>query len=127
MEISVMIANLKAEATSLDERIRALTDRKEAVKMAIESLELLQSTDDPIAVVEEEKATEKPVRKTRNPGKPKRVVQKDEKGTVLREYRSVNQAAKSFGWTYAAMTKYLNTTSREKQIKLRGYYLAYAQ
>ena len=126
MEISAMITELKKEAADLDERIRTLIDRKDAVKMAIESLELLQSTDAPSDTALEAKQVDRPVRSVGRPGKPKRVVQKDDKGIVLHEYRSVSQAAKAFGWTYAAMNKYLASTSKEKQLKLRGYYLAYA-
>lgn len=137
MEISAMINELKAEQVSLEKMIRTLNDRHEAIKMSIESLELLASTRHVVVdIVPGDIATtsvasapcdDVPVAsREKRPGHPKRLVQKDPRGVVIREYRSVNAAAKAFGWTYNAMVKYLETTSKDRQIAIRGSYLTYA-
>ena len=152
MEISVMITELKNESVSiarilrvkqnestelhekirkLDAEIQTMTDRYDALKMAIDSLELAKTAESkPAPVVTVPEPAENPAsdpgpapRKVR--GATKRVVRKDSKDRVLGEFRSVAQAAKSFGWTDTSMRKYIENTSKDKQIRLRGYYLAY--
>ena len=137
MEIAAMINELNAEMNAIEIQMKTLTDRHDACKMAIESLELLELTrpvkdvpqivpvDVPVTV-DTNTTADKPVAKVKRPGHPKRVLQKDAKGIVLHEYRSVSAAAKAFGWTYAAMLKYIETTSRDRQIAIRGSYLVLA-
>jgi uroporphyrinogen decarboxylase len=57
--------------------------------------------------------------------KAKKVGKFDPMGVKIGEYSSVNQCAKDFGWNNGSMKKYIETNSKDKQIRLRGYYLEY--
>ena len=60
-----------------------------------------------------------------NSRKPRKIGKFDPNGKKIGEWASINKASKDFGWSNAAMTKYIASTSKEKQIQLRGYYLGY--
>jgi hypothetical protein len=155
MEISAMINELKNESVSvvrslrakeneanairdrlhvLETEIQTMSDRYDALKMSVDSLELLQSTGTPRPVAETPAPVATPIplpvikeqKKTRGPRAAKRVVKKDAKDKVIGEYSSINKAAKAFGWTHPSMQKYIECTSKEKQIRLRGFSLEYA-
>ena len=159
MEISVMISELKTEAITLgktlrtketeannlrdrlhhlEEEIQTATDRYDAVRMAIDALELIVPTSNAMkpdipshtasAIVPESDAVAdaEPKKKGR-PRIAKRVIKRDAKGVVIGEFSSINMAAKSFGWSHPSMQKYIECTSREKQVRLRGFSLEYAK
>lgn len=153
MEISLMVADLKTQiiaaarelkekeslANSYREKIKKLEaeidplkDRFDAMKMAVESLELIS----PKATVQETIASpepqyvvqltaDHPIVKSNN-RKPMRIEKFDPKGKKISEYRSINELAKDMGWSNTSLKKYIESTSKEKQIRLRGYYLAFA-
>lgn len=152
MEISLMVAQLKSDAKSLsdtiakeleekkveantlrlqlgvvEEEIRKLSDYHEAVRMTSDSLALVG--DDAVQKLPEKKDV--PVARADDPHnihhsrKPKKIGKFDPKGVKIGEYPSINQAAKDLGWGHVSMAKYLATVDREKQIRLRGFYLEY--
>lgn len=151
MEVSVILAEFKAEAKALHERIlayekeeskirerlgqieaerRPMSDRYDALKMNIESLELLASLDTPAVRQKEHvpesvpEAKQKPVRVAHS-RLPMKIGKYDPKGKKLAEFPSINKAASAFGWSNSSMRKYIDCTSKEKQIRLRGFYLAF--
>lgn len=152
MEISVILAEFKAEANELYKKIRAyeeeeekireriafikkecrpMSDRYDALKMNIESLELLASLDAP-SVKKEDTPTPEPdseekqkVARVSFSRMPKKIGKYDPKGKKLGEFPSINKAASAFGWSNSSMRKYIDCTSKEKQIRLRGFYLEF--
>ena len=144
MEISLMVSQLKAESDSilsvlnekkeradtfraqlevLDLEIRGLQDRYDAVHMAYEALETV--TDVPAeksAPVAEPEPVPEPVKYSR---RPKKIGQFDAKGKKIAEFVSINQAAKAFGWNNTSMSKYIQNVGKDKQIRLRGFYLEF--
>lgn len=146
MEISVVIDEFKSEAKSLCEKIcvydkekskirerlaqieselQPMVDRYEALKMNIESLELLASMDTP-SRSNEPVAEKKPkVAKFHHSRMPKKIGKFDPRGKKIGEFPSINKAASAFGWSNTSMRKYIDTTSKEKQIRLRGFYLSF--
>lgn len=119
-------ARLKSRLAEIEQSMRPMADRREALRMSIESLELLASLDAPAAQAKTQPldpvVTPKP-----SPAfsrKPKRVGKFDKNGNKIAEYKSINQCAMVFGWNHTAMQKYIQCTSKEKQIRLRGYYLS---
>lgn len=149
MEISAVIAELKTEASRIEPKITNLTeaieqlrtslsaaeqdlafftDRLTAVNMSIESLELLDKA--PVRPACETADAVKPAVKpqvNRYSRKPKRIAKLDARGNRIGTYSSINQCAKAIGWTNAGVRKYIENVSREKQIKLRGFILAWAE
>ena len=160
MEISVMISELKTEAIALgrtlrtkedeanllrdrlhrlEDEIHTATDRYDAVKMAIDALELITPASNGVKSVTVQApivrdivpetnadANVEPKKKGR-PRIARRIVKRDAKGNVIGEFSSINMAAKSFGWSHPSMQKYIECTSREKQVRLRGFSLEYAK
>lgn len=157
MEISVMVEQLKSEKTSLgqtlserntemnqlrfrigvlEKEIQALKDKHDAISMAIESLELVNDSKNPVEISERPVpefirlknskdtpvAEKKPKQHSR---KARRIGKFDAKGVKIGEYSSITKAAKDFGWNNVSITKYIENNSKEKQIRLRGYYLEF--
>lgn len=148
MEISAMIAQLKDEAVSigqtlrvketeantlrdrihqLDAEIQSMTDRYDALRMAIDSLELVtpQTGETHVAIPAPSAPTEKKAVARTHSRLPKKIGKFNPKGQKIGEFASINKAAKEFGWTNASMAKYIEKTGKEKQIRLRGYYLEF--
>ena len=148
MDINVILGEFKAEAKSLQEKLlayekeetkirerlaviqnerRPISDRYDALKMNIESLELLASLESPRPEPVPTPATEeKPVAvKLGHSRMPKKIGKYDPKGKKLAEFPSINKAASAFGWSNSSMRKYIDCTSKEKQIRLRGFYLEF--
>ena len=152
MEISVILAEFKAEANELYKKIRAyeeeeekireriafiqkerrpMSDRYDALKMNIESLELLASLDTSVAIPDQEQKSVPVTEKKQKVAKvsfsrmPKKIGKYDPKGKKLGEFPSINKAASAFGWSNSSMRKYIDCTSKEKQIRLRGFYLEF--
>lgn len=143
MEISMMVAQMKTEAEAmkkeLDEKtmrerslqlqlgaisteIRVLTEKYNAVRDALDRLGKVCVDDVPVGGVHAIKI-EKKVKG--HSTKPRRVGKFDPQGNKIGEFRSVCQAAKEFGWGNMPMTKYIENESKEKQIRLRGFYLEF--
>ena len=150
MELSRMVVELKSEAEAiakdieskkstekslrlqlgaLEIDIKNQNDRYEAIRMAIDSLELI---NDGKSQMKDMKIAEKTSvcsvnckTHTAHSRKPKKIGKFDSNGSKLCEYASINQAAKVFGWNNTSMTKYIESTSKEKQIRIRGYYLQF--
>ena len=146
MGISMMVSQLKQEVAPIDQsltdkkvelnrlkltigalemEIKRLNDKSTALHMAIDALDLV--SDEPPA---EKKVSTPPAEKssthhTSYSRKPKRIGKFDPKGQKIGEYASLNQCASAFGWTNCSMKKYIENTGKEKQIRLRGYYLEY--
>lgn len=143
MEISMMMAQLKSDAKSLsdeinkeletkqlevnslrlqlgalEQEIKQLTDYREALHMTADSLGLV-SNEQPAP---EQKPEPKNIHHSR---KPKKIGKYDPNGKKICEYHSINDAAKSLGWGYAPLVKYIKKVSKDSQIKLRGFYLEY--
>lgn len=155
MDISLMVSQLKNEIAPLEKsiadkkqeiktlrlRIGALememqkeTDTYDAMKMALDALELIPGNhvpvikQDPVPEAKSEPVWQaKPlsVEVKTNIRKAKKVGKFDPQGVKIGEYSSVNQCAKDFGWNNGSMKKYIETNSKDKQIRLRGYYLEY--
>lgn len=143
MEISMMMAQMKTEAEAmkkeLDEKtarerslqlqlgaisaeIKTLTEKYDAVRDALARLGKVCEDEIPVGGAHAIKV-EKKVKG--HSTKPRRVGKFDPQGNKIGEFRSVLQAAKEFGWGNVPMTKYIENESREKQIKLRGFYLEF--
>jgi hypothetical protein len=148
MDISLMVSQLKNEIAPLEKsiadkkqeiktlrlRIGALememqkeTDTYEAMKMALDALEMIPGDRIQTEVKPEPVLVAKPlhVEIYTNTRKAKKVGKFDPQGVKIGEYSSVNQCAKDFGWGNGSMKKYIETNSKDKQIRLRGYYLEY--
>lgn len=152
MEISLMVAQLKSDAKSLadtiskeleakkieantlrlqlgviEEEIRKLSDYHEAVHMTHDSLALVGDDVAPRMPVKKDI----PVSRVDDPHnihhsrKAKKIGKFDPNGVKICEYPSINQAAKVLGWGRASTAKYLTTVDKDKQIRLRGFYLEY--
>lgn len=143
MEISLMIANMKTEAESmkkeLEEKERAekslqlqlgvlsteikdLTEKYEAVSKALKSLAVVYKESAPVGGIHAIKPAQK--RKGHSTS-PRRIGKFDPNGVKIGEYPSITQAAKAFGWNNIPMTKYISDTPKDKQIRLRGFYLEF--
>ena len=161
MELSSMVAQLKEEefsiAKTLKERneeanavrfrlgvleaeINKLNDKHAAIKMAVESLELVKDDSNPVITEEPaerpvpefirlkqeaEKAKDTVPAEKSHSRKPRKIGKYDPNGKKIGEYPSITQAAKAFGWGNVPMAKYVENESKEKQIKLRGFYLKF--
>lgn len=120
-------AQIHKRLASLEKEILWLTDRVEGLKMAADALELVETSK------EGDKQPEKPVAEAARPvvhnihhsRLPKRIGKFDPKGKKIAEYASINKAAKEFGWNNASLAKYIENVSKDKQIRLRGYYLQF--
>ena len=134
---SVSIANLlrpkQEEATKIRERltvldaeIHSLSDQFDAIRMAIDALELVcvnasrEPAPEPVAEPELPRTVDRHHSRV-----PKKIGKYDPKGRKIGEFPSVNQAAQQHGWSNHAMKKYIEETPRDKQIRIRGYYLDY--
>lgn len=119
-------ARLKSRLAEIEQSMRPIADRREALRMSIESLELLASLDAPTVQAKAELPAPVVTQKPRPvySRMPKRVGKFDKNGNKIAEYKSINQCAMVFGWNHTAMQKYIQCTSKEKQIRLRGYYLS---
>lgn len=127
---------LRFQLGILEAEIRKLKDRYDAMKNASEYLELVKDDGDPVVVDErpipefikrrqmEDKPAVNVVAKTHS-RKAKRIGKFDPNGKKIAEYSSINKAAKEFGWNNVAMSEYIKNTAKEKQIRLRGYYLEF--
>ena len=150
MEISLMVSQLKSEEEEISKtlsdkthaanslrlqlgaiemEIKKLKDRYDAIHMAVDSLELV---NDDVPVKKEMKIAEQtkvftPTKVSVNAHsrKAKRIGKFTPNGTQIGEYASINKAAKAFGWNNASMSKYIENTSKEKQIRIRGFYLKF--
>lgn len=146
MEITAMVSDLKNEMITvarelkskeesadkyrrilkqLESEISPLRDRYDAIKMAVDALELVPTADRP-AFTEEPGdgiSKTKKIANLHHSRTPKRIGKFDPNGKKLCEFSSINKAAESFGWCNTSLKKYIENTSREKQIRLRGYYL----
>ena len=161
MELSLMVAQLKAEESSiaktlkerneeanavrfrlgvLEAEINKLNDKHAAIKMAVESLELVKDDSNPVITEEPaerpvpefirlkqeaEKAKDTVPAEKSHSRKPRKIGKYDPNGKKIGEYPSITQAAKAFGWGNVPMAKYVENESKEKQIKLRGFYLKF--
>ena len=107
---------LRLQLGAIEEEIRKLTEYSGAIRKITESCGLL-GDDAP-----ETPVSKHPVGHSR---RPRRIGKYDPDGKKIGEYPSINQAAKALGWGHVAMAKYLNTVEKDKQIRLRGFYLEY--
>lgn len=161
MELSLMVAQLKEEEASiaktlkerneevnavrfrlgvLEAEINKLNDKHAAIKMAVESLELVKDDSNPVITEEPaerpvpdfirlkqeaEKAKDTVPAEKSHSRKPRKIGKYAPNGKKIGEYPSITQAAKAFGWGNVPMAKYVENESKEKQIKLRGFYLKF--
>lgn len=143
MEISLMVAQLKTEAESigsdldakkarekalqlelgaLDGEIKSLTEKYNAVLGAINQLKPVCPEEISVGGAHAIKVPEK---RRGHSTTPRKIGKFDANGNKIGEYPSVCQAAKAFGWGNAPMKKYILTESRERQIRIRGFYLEF--
>lgn len=143
MEISLMVAQMRTQAESikkdLDEKtikerslqlqlgalgteIKSLTEEYNAICAAIGNLSKVCKEETPVGGVHAIKVEKKTIGHST---KPRPVGKFDPNGNKIGEFRSVSQAAKEFGWGNVPMTKYIENESKEKQIRLRGFYLEF--
>jgi len=152
MEISAMVNELKNELVSVtrdlktkeetadkyrkllaqvESEITPLRDQFDALKMALDALELVspsaQSVRQGVAdIVLDAVGCSKPeIRNIHHSRMPKKIGKFNPKGKKIGEYASINKCAKEFGWSNSSMAKYIESTGRDKQIRLRGYYLEF--
>lgn len=129
--------SLRDRLHAIEEEIKPLADEFDAVKMAIDALSLVPSASVPVFVAEKQMLEAKidvPFEECKNENvaarknwsrQCKKIGKYNPKGKKIGEFPSINNAAKMFGWSNIAMKKYVEGTTHEKQIKLRGYYLDY--
>lgn len=148
MEISVMVSTLKTEINSIEKElpekkteanalrlklgaveseIQKLTDKHEALRMALDALELVRDVP---AQVPSPAPTQVAVKKVEvknihHSRKARKIGKFDPHGKKIGEFTSITKAAKEFGWNNTSMTKYIENTGKDKQIRLRGYYLQF--
>jgi len=124
------LSQLTIRLTGLQREVQELTDQYDGLKMAIDALELAYAEKSPAPADEPApepvaEAQTPPAEKRKFSRTPKKIGKFDPKGKKLGEYSSINQAAKAMGWTNNAVRKYIESTGKDKQIRLRGYYLEF--
>ena len=151
MNVSSFISQIKPELDSIQKQIEAnntemnrlrlslgalemetqrLTDTHDALRMALDALELVPADNSaatkpaPSTVFVEKPAANAESAKSHS-RKPKKIGKYDPKGVKIGEYSSLNKCAKDFGWSNSSMSKYIENTGKDKQIRLRGYYLEF--
>lgn len=121
-----VVKNLRAQLSASETTLGQHKDDLAAIKMSIESLEMVGSgriEPEPVFVAtKEEKPHKPPVINTR---RAKKIGKFNVKGEKIGEWASINKCAHDIGWTNTGVSKYIQTVSPEKQIKLRGYYMKY--
>lgn len=143
MELAIMVSQLKNEAevvmneikekkakqkslqlqiAALDQEIQKISGKYDAINNAIDQLGGVCSECAPVGGIHAIRKPEKPKGHSR---KPRRIGKFDANGVKIGEYPSICQAAKVFGWGTVPLTRYIEGESREKQIKLRGFYLEF--
>lgn len=143
MDISLMVAQMRTEAESmkkeLEEKtnkekslqfqlcaigteIKALTEKYNAICAALGNLCKVCKEETPVGGVHAIKVPEK---HKSHSTKRRKIGKFDANGVKIGEYPSITQAAKAFGWGNVPMTKYVENESKEKQIRLRGFYLQF--
>ncbi len=135
--LEAVVADLRERLTSSESVLAQNRDDLAAIRMSIESLEMVGGKREPEAVRKApapaipivktvmEKMPSAPKPKPENTRRAKKVGKFNPKGEKLGEWGSINKCAKEIGWTNTGVSKFIQTVSPEKQIKLRGYYLKY--
>ena len=146
MEISAMVTDLKNKGIAisrdlrvkedeanklrdrlkiLDAEIQELADSFDAMKMAIDALELMRPSSPPAFMAEnpDPEPPKKEIANIHHSRKPRKIGKYDPKGKKIGEFASINKAARTFGWSTSSMTNYIENTPRDNQVKIRGYYL----
>lgn len=144
MEISLMVSQLRNEAKLIEDELAEKDRKLNALQLAAGALELeirqaekkrdaiLEAMNrlkgvcpEPVPVGGVHAVCKKPSEPKVHDTTPKKIGKFDAKGVKIGEFRSINQAAHTLGWTTTATKKYLASADREKQIRLRGYYLEF--
>ena len=130
--LEAAVADLRERLTTSESILAQNRDDLAAIRMSIESLEMVGGKREPapapaIPVIKTvmEKMPSVPKPKPENTRRAKKVGKFNPKGEKLGEWGSINKCAKEIGWTNTGVSKFIQTVSLEKQIKLRGYYLKY--
>lgn len=155
MEISTMVIDLKKKIEAVEKETRSLTslrddltkrletlnrsiatntDDLEAMKMALESLELVgcRKPDKPAEnpadrVPNATPVAEKVVKVQRGGGrKPKKVMKCDAMGNQVRLYWSISECAKDHNLGAQSIINMIEKGDRASMLANRGYYLVYA-
>ncbi len=143
MEISMMVAQLKTEAKTIEDKldskrkeetalrlslagveqeIKDLNTKRDAVNAAINNLRSVCPKTQEIGGAY---AIRPAAKHKSHSTKPRMIGKFDADGNKIGEFRSISEAAKTFGWGNTPMRKYIESENREKQIRLRGFYLAF--
>ena len=143
MEISMMVAQLKSKAETveaelnekkkrekslrlelgaLEQEIKSMSDEHSALIGAIDKLKPVCKEVSPVGGIH---AIKVPAKEKYHNTRPMPIGKFDVNGNKIGEYRSVSQAAKEFGWANTPMKKYILSESKEKQIRIRGFYLEF--
>lgn len=119
-----LVVDLRTKLNAAEEELRAHTDSLAAMKMAIESLEIIgRPINAPsVPVVQQECAP-----KRRHHTSPKEIVKLNASGKQICVYRSISQCAKALGWSFPGTKKYIENIHPEKQVRLKGFILKYAE
>lgn len=125
-----IVKNLRAQLSASETTLGQHKDDLAAIKMSIESLEMVGSgrietprSQEPVFVTAKEEQPHKPP--VINTRRAKKIGKFNVKGEKIGEWASINKCAHDIGWTNTGVSKYIETVSPEKQIKLRGYYMKY--
>lgn len=140
MEISTILNDLRRQMTDAENEVSAMTslasdlrerlatveakiatgnDHLTALRMAVESLEMLERP--------RQSPEPAPVKKIqpRGPKAAKQIVRLNPAGEEVGVYRSINQCAKALGWSAPGVRKFIEVISPEKQVRMKGFRLEF--
>lgn len=118
-----LVADLSSQLRTAEATLRKHKDSLDALKLAIESLEIVLPREDfsDTPPVKQNSAKKAKLNRT-----PKQIVKLNASGKQIGSYRSISQCAKSLGWSFPGTKKYIENIHPEKQIRLKGFVLKYA-
>ena len=138
-----IIDKYERELIPLKQEVSDITETLSGLQMALDSLDLVCNTIPKTNVnaihdgelPKEESASSAALKFTDdgmligdpvNHRKAKSVLKKDPRGTVVREYRSINEAARDNNFDPSSLRNVILKVSKDKQIRQRGCYYVYA-
>ena len=118
-----LVADLSSQLRTAEATLRIHKDSLDALKLAIESLEVVLPQEDfsDTPPVKQNSAKKAKLNRT-----PKQIIKLNASGKQIGSYRSISQCAKALGWSFPGTKKYIENINPEKQIRLKGFVLKYA-
>lgn len=121
--LEILVTDLRDRLSAAENDLRKHQDDLTALRMAIESLEIVGAARTTPATPPAQKAA---AAKFHHSRAPKKIIKLNASGKEIGVFGSISKCATALGWSFPATKKYIEQTKPEKQIYLRGYILKYA-